>query len=102
MDNLTAQPFLFIFRHNGLAHGEPLVEASAEQLADYDPSVASAAVKRAWYGTEKDLNTLLNQLGFERFDIGGVMGALHDHRDADRRRTITVEHLESVGFKGVL
>ena len=96
--NDFAQTFLFLFRPNGEAHGEPLVEVLVEQLANYDPSAAEDAYKSAWYGTEKALFTTLEQLGFAAFDIQGVKGALHSHREADRRLTVTPDQLHAVGF----
>lgn len=96
--NDFSQTFLFTFRPNGQAHGEPLVEALVEQLAEYDPSAAADAYRSAWYGTEKALFTVLEQLGFSDFDMQGVKGALHSHRDADRRFAVTPDQLTAVGF----
>lgn len=94
-----AQSFLFTFRPNGEAHGEALVEVVVEQLADYDPSAASDAYKSAWYGTETALTNLMENLGFSAFDIQGVKGALHSHRDADRRLSATPDQLKAIGFQ---
>lgn len=99
-DHLS-QTFLFTFRCNGSAHGDSLAEVSVEQLADYDPSVAQNAYKRAWFGTESNLPAILNSLGFSAFDVQGVMGALHDHRDADRRFAVTPDQLYAAGFRKV-
>ena len=93
-----SQTFLFTFRNNGEAHGEPLAEALVEQLADYDPSVAADAYHRSWFGTQKALRPMLVGLGFETLDIDGVMGALRSHRDADRKLAVTPDQLEAVGF----
>ena len=68
------------FRANGQAHGEPLVKASVEQLAGYDPSTAEHAYRRAWFGSETALTAMLDVLGFASFDIQGVLAALHSHR----------------------
>lgn len=97
--NDFAQTFLFTFRPNGEAHGEALVEVLVEQLADYDPSAATDAYKSSWYGTEKALVGLMETLGFSAFDIQGVKGALHSHRDADRRLSATPDHLSAIGFR---
>lgn len=96
-----AQNFLFTFRCNGEAHGQPLTEVLVEELVDYDPSVAADAYKRSWFGTEEALGGLMPQLGFGALDIEGVFGALHDHRDADRKLTITQGQLENAGFREV-
>lgn len=93
-----SQTFLFTFRNNGEAHGEPLAEVLVEQLAGYDPSVAGDAYKSAWFGTQKALVSMLETLGFEAFDIQGVMGALRAHRDVDRRLDVTPNQLHAVGF----
>ena len=93
--------FLFTFRCNGVAYGEPLVEAYVEQLADYDPSVAGDAYRRAWFGTKNSLPVQLKSLGFSDFDVQGVMAALRDHRDADRRLDTTPDRLHAVGFREV-
>ena len=99
VSNDVPQPFLFTFRSNGETHGEPLVEVFVEQLAGYDPSVAEDAYKRAWFGTEQALTTMLEKLGFTSFDIEGVRGALHSHRDADRRLAVTPDQLDKAGFQ---
>ena len=99
--NDFSQTFLFTFRCNGEAHGEPLVEVSVEQLAGYDPSPAADAYKSEWYGKEKDLLPMLEKLGFAAFDIQGVRGALHSHRDADRRLAVTPDQLHAAGFREV-
>ena len=96
-----SQVFLFTFRPNGEAHGEFLVEVLVEQLAGYDPSPAEDAYRSAWFGKEKDLFPMLETLGFAAFDIQGVRGALHSHRDADRRLAVTPDQLERAGFKEV-
>ena len=92
------QTFLFTFRNNGEAHGEPLAEVLVEQLAGYDPSVAGDAYKSAWFGTQESLSPLLTELGFADFDVHGVMGALRSHRDADRRLDVTPDQLQKAGF----
>ena len=94
-----AQTFLFTFRSNGSAHGEPLAEVLVEQLAGYDPSPAADAYKRVWFGTERSLGDTLEGLGFSALDIRGVMGALHSHRDADRRLSVTPDQLHAAGFQ---
>ena len=99
--NDFSQTFLFTFRCNGQAHGEPLVEALVEQLAAYDPSAAEDAYKRAWFGSENALTAMLDGLGFDTFDVEGVMAALHSHRDADRRLEITPDKLQAAGFREV-
>ena len=99
--NDFSQTFLFTFRCNGQAHGEPLVEALVEQLADYDPSVAEDAYRRAWFGTEHALTPMLESLGFASFDVRGVMAALHSHRDADRKLAVTPDQLQAAGFQDV-
>lgn len=96
-----SQTFLFTFRCNGEAHGEPLVEASVEQLAAYDPSTAEDAYKRAWFGTENALTAMLDVLGFSAFDVQGVVGALHSRRDADRRLAVTPDQLHAAGFQEI-
>lgn len=93
-----SQTFLFTFRNNGEAHGEPLAEVLVEQLAGYDPSVAGDAYKSAWFGTEKALEAMMEALGFAAFDVCGVMGALHSHRNADRRLDVTPNQLHAAGF----
>ncbi len=97
-----SQTFLFTFRGNGQAHGEPVVEVLVEQLADYDPSTAEDAYKRSWFGTEDGLRTMLADLRFEAFDIQGVMAALHGHRGADRRLAVTPDQLDAAGFREVV
>lgn len=92
------QTFLFTFRNNGEAHGEPLVEVLVEQLAGYDPSVAGDAYKSAWFGTQAALQQMMDSLGFAAFDVQGVMGALKSHRDADRRLDTTPDELHTAGF----
>ena len=99
--NDFSQTFLFTFRPNGQAHGEPLVEALVEQLADYDPSAAEDAYRKAWFGTENALSPMLEGLGFAAFDVQGVVAALHDHRDADRRLAVTPDQLQAAGFQDV-
>lgn len=99
--NDFSQTFLFTFRCNGDAHGEPLVEALVEQLAGYDPSPAEDASRHAWFGTENALKGILDRLGFSAFDVQGIMGALHSHRDADRRLAVTPDELHAVGFREV-
>ena len=99
--NDFSQTFLFTFRSNGQAHGEPLVEALVEQLAGYDPSAAEGAYRRNWYGSENAFTTMLDGLGFGAFDIQGVMAALHSHRDADRRLAVTPDQLQAAGFREV-
>ena len=96
--NDLSQPFLFTFRCNGDAHGEPLVEAFVEELAGYDPSAAADAYKRTWSGTETALVAMLDGLGFAAFDVQGVLGALRSHRDADRRLAVTPDQLHAAGF----
>lgn len=96
-----SQSFLFTFRCNGEAHGEPLVEVLVEQLAGYDPSPDANAYRSAWFGKERDLSPMLNKLGFAAFDIEGVSGALHSHRDADRRLEVTPDHLHAAGFQQI-
>ena len=96
--NDFSQTFLFTFRSNGEAHGEPLAEALVEQLADYDPSVAADAYHRRWFGTQRALRPMLERLGFAALDIDGVMAALRSHRDADRKLAATPDKLHSVGF----
>lgn len=97
--NDFAQEFLFTFRHNGVAQGKPLAEVQVEQLAGYDVSVAEGAYRRSWFGTEEALGPVMEKLGFEEFDIKGVQGAMHSHRDADRRLVVTPDQLEAVGFR---
>ncbi len=99
--NDVSQTFLFTFRCNGYAHGEPLVETLVEQLAAYDPSPSDDAYRSAWYGKEKDFFLMLSDLGFADFDIQGVKGALHSHRDADRRLAVTPDQLHAAGFHEV-
>lgn len=94
-----AQTFLFTFRPNEVAEGEPLVEVFVEELADYDPSPAEDSVKCSWFGKEDAMVSMLENLGFEQFDIRGVVGALNDHRNADRRLAITLEQLHKAGFR---
>ena len=101
VSNNLPQTFLFTFRCNGSAHGEPLAEAFVEQLAEYDPSVAGDAYKRTWFGTENSLSAMLDSLGFSAFDVHGVLGALHDHRDADRRLAVTPDQLHAAGFRPI-
>ena len=96
-----SQTFLFTFRCNGNAHGEPLVETLVEQLTDYDPSPSHDAYRSAWYGKEKDLFPMLSKLGFAAFDIEGVKGALRSHGDADRRLAVTPEQLHAAGFHAI-
>ena len=100
--NDFSQMFLFTFRCNGDAQGEPLVETLVEQLAGYDPSPADDAYRSAWYGKEKDLVPMLERLGFAAFDIQGVKGALHSHRDADRRLAVTPDQLYAAGFQEIV
>ncbi len=97
--NDFSQEFLFTFRGNGVAHGQPLAEVLVEQLAGYDVSVAGDAYRRNWFGTEEALGPMLAKLGFEDFDVKGVLGALGSHRDADRRLAVTPDQLEAVGFR---
>ena len=99
--NDFSQTFLFTFRSNGASHGEPLVEALVEQLAGYDPSPADDAYRSAWYGKERDFFPMLETLGFAAFDIEGVKGALHSHRDADRRFALTPARLHKAGFQEI-
>lgn len=93
------QSFLFTFRCNGEAHGQPLAEVLVEQLAAYDPSVAPGTYKRSWFGTGEKLIPMLNELGFAELDIQGVTAALDSHRGADRRLITTQDRLEGVGFR---
>ena len=93
-----SQTFLFTFRNNGQAHGEPSVEVLVEQLAGYDPAVSGDAYQSAWIGSEGALTPMLEALGFAAFDIGGVMGALRSHRGADRRLDVTPNQLHAAGF----
>ncbi len=95
------QSFLFTFRSNGKQNEQLLVEVLVEQLADYDPSVAASALKSSWYGSEEALGPMLEGLGFEEFDVHGVLGALHDHRGADRRQSVTTEQLRAAGFADI-
>lgn len=97
-----SQIFLFTFRANGEAHGRRLAEVQVEQLAGYDVSVAADAYRVSWYGTEDAMGTMLSALGFEAFDVKGVLGALHSHRDADRRLAVTPDQLEAAGFRELL
>ena len=97
-----AQTFLLTFRPNGEANGEALVEVLVEQLAGYDPSPAADAYKSAWYGTEQQLLAMMERLCSSAFDIQGVKGALHSHRQADRRITTTPNALDAVGFREVV
>lgn len=99
--NDESQMFLFTFRNNGGQQDEPLVEVLVEQLSDYDPSVAGDAFQRSWFGTREALGPMMEGLGFEAIDVRGVMGALRDHRDADRRLAATSETLKSAGFNEV-
>ena len=99
--NDLSQTFLFTFRSNGQANGKPLVEATVEQIAGYDPSVAEDAYRRVWYGTEDSFTAMLQVLGFAAFDIEGVQGALHSHRDADRRLAATPDQLQAAGFGAI-
>ena len=101
VSNDSRQTFLFTFRRNGEAHGEPLVEVLVEQLADYDPSVADDSYRRAWFGTMDALSAMLESLGFSDFDVQGVAGALHTQRDADRRMAVTPDQLQGAGFKEI-
>ena len=94
-----SQIFLFTFRANGEAHGQRLAEVQVEQLAGYDISVAEDAYRRSWFGTEEAMGPMLSALGFKDFDTKGVLGALHSHRDADRRLAVTPDQLESAGFR---
>ena len=96
-----SQTFLFTFRSNGAAHGKRLAEAFVEQLAGYDPSVATDAYRRSWFGTEEALVPMLAKLGFPEIDVKGVTAALHSHRDADRKLDVTPDQLEAVGFREV-
>ncbi len=93
--------FLFTFRNNGGQQDEPLVEVLVEQLADYDPSVAGSAYQRSWFGTREALGAMMEGLGFEAIDVRGVMGALRDHRGADRRLGAAPEQLKTAGFNEV-
>lgn len=95
------QSFLFTFRCNGEAHGQPLAEVLVEQLADYDPSVAPGFYKRSWFGTEEKLVSMLTELGFAQLDIQGVTAALGSHRGADRRLNLTQKQLQNAGFKEI-
>lgn len=102
ISNGSAQTFLFTFRCNEEAHGEPSVEAFVEQLAGYDPSAAEGAYKRAWFGTESALTAMLETLGFSAFDVEGVLGALRSHRGADRRLVVAPDQLHTAGFREIV
>lgn len=97
--NDLSQNFLFTFRHNGDAHGQPLAEILVEPLADGDPSVAPDALKRSWFGTQEALRSTLAELGFEPLDVQGVVAALHDRRGADRKLAVTQAQLQAAGFR---
>ena len=97
-NSVDRQTFLFTFRPNEEANGKPLVEILAEQLADYDPSVAGNALRLAWYGTVEAMVPMMVSLGFSDFDAQGTAGALGDHRNADRRLDLTPDELKSAGF----
>ncbi len=97
--NDVSHSFLFTFRHNGEAHGQPLAEVLVEQLADGDPSVAPDASHRSWFGTQEALCSLLPELGFEPLDVQGVVAALHDRRGADRKLAVTQAQLQAAGFQ---
>ncbi len=94
-----SQTFLFTSRNNGHANDELSVEVLVEQLAGYDPAVGDDAYKSAWTGAESALTPMLEKLGFAAFDISGVLGALHSHRDADRRLDVTPNQLQAAGFR---
>lgn len=98
-DEKATQAVLFTFRTNGVGGGEPLAEVLAEQLADYGPSVKADAWRRSWFGSEKALEAMMGELGFEQLDITGVLGALRDHRGADRRLVVSLETLERAAFR---
>ena len=102
LPNDLSQTFLLTFRNNGQAHGEPLVEILAEELAAYDPSVAEDAYKRTWFGSENAMKTMLDELGLAALDVQGVMAALHDHRGADRRLAANPDQLQAAGFREVI
>lgn len=93
------QNFLFTFRCNGEAHGQPLTEVLVEQLEDQDPSVAPNAYKQSWFGTEEALSNLMPDFGFAPLDVQGVMAALRDHRGADRKLAVSLEQLREAGFR---
>lgn len=99
--NDLSQTFLFTFRCNGEAHGQRLAEASVEQLAGYDVSVAEGAYRRSWFGTEDALGPMLVSLGFEDLDVQGIAAALHGHRDADRKLAVTPDQLQAAGFREI-
>ena len=42
---------------------------------------------------------MLEKLGFAAFDTQGVKGALHSHRDADRRLAVTPDLLHAAGLR---
>ena len=92
------QRFLFTFRCNGEAHGEPLTEVLVDQLEDQDPSVAPNAYKRSWFGTEENLAGMLPQLGFAPRDVEGVLAALRDHRGAASTLEGRQDQLREAGF----
>ena len=102
LPNDLSQNFLLTFRNNGQAHGEPLVEILAEELAAYDPSVAEGAYKRTWFGNEDAMKPMVEELGLAAFDVQGVLAALHDHRGADRRLAVNPDQLEAAGFREVI
>ncbi|MGI4831541.1 MAG: hypothetical protein ACRYFU_25660, partial [Janthinobacterium lividum] len=91
------QRLLFTFRNNGGSAERPLAEVYIEELVVHNRSVAEDAYKRCWFGAEDDLPTLLKGLGFEEFDIHGVMSALKSHQDATRERTVNRDRLEESG-----
>ena len=90
---------LFTFSASSNASGHLVVEASVEELAGQDRSVAPDAYRRYWSGSESELASMLSTLGFSLLDQEGILASLRSHRDAARKLEVSQAEVQKAGFK---
>ena len=76
-----------------------VVEAiAAEMIVEENRSVAPGAYERHWFGSERELETLLGTLGFSLLDQQDILASLHSHRDIALKLEIDRAQVAKAGF----
>ena len=98
----STERMFFSFRSNGTNDERELVEATVEKLDEHEPPAGAAAEKQSWFGTDTDLQSMLQTLGFPVLDIEGVLSTLKVNKIATRELETSSEELATAGFAAIV